>query len=238
MVTPGRQNPDFPSIYIGEADVLEKRIAEHDANREEWSHVIAFTSQDGSLNKAHAKNLESRLVELSKSIGRAQVENRNVPQAPALHETEHADMEAFLSDMLIIFPLLGLKAFEKPQNAEPRAPTADSNAAIRLALAVGKATAAGVYGPQGFIVLAGTRANRKTNGKLTPGSIELRERLIREGVLREVEDMLELQSDLVCTSPSQAAELVVGYPVSGLERWKDASGKFLREILRDRNEGS
>lgn len=234
LVSPS-ENPDRPKIYIGEADVLEKRIGEHDARREEWSHAIAFASLDGSLNKAHAKNLESRLVALGQSVGRADIENKNIPQAPGLQETDTADVESFLHDMLVIFPLLGLKAFERAALNIDSSLASDSDAAIEgLVLKVGNASGKGAYRAQGFVVFKGAAVNVSTKSTLNDASQRLRRQLIEKNVLRRDGDHFVLDADQVCTSPSQAAELIMGYPVSGLERWKSASGKPLRGILAER----
>jgi hypothetical protein len=237
LITPGTLNPDRPRIYIGEADVLEKRIGEHDANREEWSHVIAFASLDGSINKAHAKNLESRLVALAQAAGRAEVENKNVPQAPALREPDTADVESFLSDMLVIYALLGLKAFEPVAvPSQTPAPSGDSGSIEGLVLRVGKASAQGALRSQGFVVFKGAIANLPTKETLNAASQAIRLRLIEQGIFVRKGDAYELLADQVCTSPSQAAELVMGYPVSGLERWTSPAGTVLRDILAARSQ--
>jgi hypothetical protein len=46
---------------------------------------------------------------------RSKLDNGTEPQPPALSETERADTEAFLSAVLQIFPLIGLRAFEIPK---------------------------------------------------------------------------------------------------------------------------
>ena len=59
------ENSAKQRVYLGEADVLRKRLDQHHAGKDFWTRAIAFTTKDGSLNKAHAKYLESRLVELA-----------------------------------------------------------------------------------------------------------------------------------------------------------------------------
>jgi hypothetical protein len=63
---------DQEEIYIGEADVLRARLDNHYVNKE-WIRVVALTARDGSLNKAHVKHLESRLLALAASAHRATV---------------------------------------------------------------------------------------------------------------------------------------------------------------------
>jgi hypothetical protein len=50
---------------------------------------------------------------MARQAKRAALDNMNAPQKPALSEAETADAESFLANVLSIFPLLGLTAFEK-----------------------------------------------------------------------------------------------------------------------------
>jgi hypothetical protein len=72
-----------------------------------------FTSKDQNLNKAHVRYLESRLVRLAHEAGRAEVDNANAPNAPSLSEAKAAEMDAFLDEMLVLLPVLDVRAFEQ-----------------------------------------------------------------------------------------------------------------------------
>src|SRR4051812_20420910 len=48
--------PELPRIYIGEGDPILNRIKEH-SGKDFWESVIAFTSKDTNLNKAHVQYL-------------------------------------------------------------------------------------------------------------------------------------------------------------------------------------
>lgn len=49
--------------YIGESDDVASRIRNHDSKRDWWTQAILITSTANSLNKAHVRYVESRLVE-------------------------------------------------------------------------------------------------------------------------------------------------------------------------------
>ena len=51
----------LPLAYVGEADMLRRRLDNHVKNKDFCTHAVAFLSKDHSLNKAHAKYLETRL---------------------------------------------------------------------------------------------------------------------------------------------------------------------------------
>ncbi|MFN3327112.1 MAG: GIY-YIG nuclease family protein, partial [Bryobacteraceae bacterium] len=100
-------------IYVGEGDSVLSRLDQHAKQKDFWTHAVVFTSKDQNLNKAHVKYLEARLVQLAADAKRAELDNGNIPQLPTLSEADKADAEAFLQDMLLCLPLLGLNVFEK-----------------------------------------------------------------------------------------------------------------------------
>ena len=59
--------------------------------------------------------LESRLLGLAAEARRAELDNSSASTLPSLSEADRADMEAFLGDMLLIYPVLGL--LSSPSNA-------------------------------------------------------------------------------------------------------------------------
>lgn len=105
---------DLPTIYIGKADPICRDLEQHDFQKNFWTWAVVFTSKDNSLNQAHIQHLEARLVQLAQDAKRANFDNLNSPQSPALAEAELAYAETFLAHMLSICPLLGLTAFENP----------------------------------------------------------------------------------------------------------------------------
>ena len=56
----------------------------HAKNKDFWTHGVAFTSKDQSLNKAHVQPLEARLVQLATEAKRCELDNANIPQVPSL----------------------------------------------------------------------------------------------------------------------------------------------------------
>ena len=106
---------DLPTIYIGEGDVIRNRIDSHYQNKDFWDRAIVFTATNNSLNKAHVKWLEYALVDRATQAHRSKLDNGTEPAPPALSEAERADTDAFLSEILQILPLIGLRAFEIPK---------------------------------------------------------------------------------------------------------------------------
>lgn len=106
-------------LYVGEGDVVD-RINLHalDPKKEFWEWAIVFVSTNGSLNKAHVEWLEHKLAKRADDIGAChRVGNR--PGEPVLSESEMAEVDAFLNEILQMLPLVGLTEFERPHAINP-----------------------------------------------------------------------------------------------------------------------
>ena len=104
---------DLPTIYVGQGDEIRTRIDAHHANKDFWEWGYAFVSNGDSLNRAHITWLEHALIQRASKARRCHLDNGNLPREPALSESERADTEGFLCEMLRILPLLGVRVFEK-----------------------------------------------------------------------------------------------------------------------------
>jgi hypothetical protein len=108
---------DFPTIYIGQGDVVRTRLEDHFIKKDFWSSVAIFVSSaaGAGLNRAHATWLEHALIHRANQVKRSHLENGTEPQEPQLSEAERADTRAFLREILQILPLIGLNCFEQPK---------------------------------------------------------------------------------------------------------------------------
>ncbi|MGD9571963.1 MAG: GIY-YIG nuclease family protein [Thermoleophilia bacterium] len=210
-------------VYIGEADELVARLRQHVREKEFWTQVVAFTSKDDDLNKAHVRYLEARLIAAARACGRADLENTGGAQTPRLSEPEAAYADAFLADMLLIYPLVGIEAFETLETPEVAA-------SPRLYLVGDETLAEGRETPDGFLVFSGARARGRVAPSLRDGRVQQRQRLIGDGVLAPDGDGYRLVSDFLFSAPSAAATVLLGRSANGRARWKDASGRTLAEL--------
>ena len=118
------EDDDLPTIYIGQADTVRSRIDSHYNSKDFWDRAIVFVSNSGGLNRAHVTWLEYALVDRAKQTKRCHLDNSNTPQQPEMTESEKADTEGFLKEILQIFPLVGLRVFEFPKPiVEPKTTT-------------------------------------------------------------------------------------------------------------------
>lgn len=106
------------TIYIGEADPVGDRLKNHVANKEGWVWGVYFFDRNHKIGKTEVQYLESALVALAKKYDRAILLNKNNPNAPTMAPAAKATAHAFLADMLLILPMLGINAFTPSKQAD------------------------------------------------------------------------------------------------------------------------
>lgn len=211
-----------PRLYVGEGDAVLPRLDQHAKQKDFWTHAVVFTSKDQNLNKAHVQYLEARLVQLAKDAKRAELDNGNVPQLPALSEADAADAEAFLLDLLLCLPLMGAPFFEQtlPKPAKGR----------ELLLKAKGIEARGMDTAEGFVVRAGSQAVKEEVPSIHAYLVELRKTLLAQGVLVPDGPVWRMTQDYAFNSPSTAAGVLLGRSANGRMEWRDAKGRTLKEI--------
>lgn len=213
---------ELPEVYIGEGDPIRPRLEQHQRNLDFWTTAICFTSKDANLNKAHVQYLESRLVDLAKAAKRCSLQNGNAPQLPSLSEADVADTEAFLAEMLLCFPVLGVTVFDKPEKQSRKRET--------LTIKAKGVVATGYESSGGFVVQAGSGVVGEEVPSIHGYISELRLTLYNSGVLGGSSEGPIFKQDYEFKSPSMAAAVVLARSANGRVEWKDAKGRTLKEI--------
>ena len=214
--------------YIGEGDPILNRLNQHyaDPKKEFWTTVIFFTSTNHHLNKAHIQYLESRLIKLASETKQCDLENGNFPSLPSLSKTDIAEAENFLREMLLCFPVLGVRIFEQP--AEKRI---GRNVSL-LHLEAKGVKATGYEAEDGFVVCQGSQAVINETSSLGKARQD-RASLLAQNVLKEENGIYVFMQDYTLSSPSNASSVILGMPSSGAQYWEDENGISLKE-LRER----
>lgn len=221
LVGPG-ESVQLPKVYIGEGDPILPRLQQHDSKKDWWTHAVCFTSKDQNLNKAHIQHLEARLVELAAGAKRCQLDNGNTPMAPSLSESDRADAESFLEDILLCMPILGYSFFERAAQAKVQA--------LRYHLTAKGLQAEGYESSEGFVVMKGSQVAVGERPSIHGFLKELRAALVKEGVLQLNGQAYTLTQDYNFASPSTAAGVLVGGAANGREMWKTKEGKTLKQV--------
>ncbi len=211
---------DQPTLYIGEAESVFKRLKQH-RERDNWNHVAAFVSKDENLTKAHIRYLEGQLIDQANTAGRGLIQN-NASSGAKLPESDQAEMDVFREKMLQLLPVLGIDLF-KVLSVERESKASVFYCRVKGLEATGNPTA------DGFVVYKGSQSALDHR----PSAIYSkrgREALIVEGVLEVHGDHRVFTRDVEFTSPSAAAAAVTGGATNGLIYWKNTEGQSLKEL--------
>lgn len=224
--------------YIGEGEDMSDRIKSHEARKDWWTKAILVTSQANSLNKAHIKYLESRLIEEAKSVGRIALENGNTPARPSLKEAERANMEGFLDYLLMVLPAIGVDAFK--QNKRPKLAKAEQfdggSPVFELVTKKHGLHARAIVQDGEFVVLEGSLARLEWSNRSKQSSYAgLYAELVQSDVLVPAGETLAFAQNFAFASPSAAGAVVNGRPTNGTVEWKvEGGGKTYKEWEAER----
>jgi hypothetical protein len=224
-----------PRIYVGEADVLRDRIRQHVASKEFWTRLVAFSSTNEGLNKAHVRYLESRLIGLAKKANQWDIENATAPASPPLSEADRADAEWFLAEMLLIFPILNIDAFEIADERTRVSSQMKGDMDLPLLFLDERgAKGQGREAADGFVVLKGSQARASEVESIHEYLRDLRRQLIEREVMVSDGDRYIFTQDFRFGSPSTAAGVLVGASANGRVAWRNEKGVTLKELQQCR----
>jgi hypothetical protein len=226
-----------PVLYLGEAEAVANRLRSGHAqlNRADiaWRRIVIFTSQADDLHKGHVRWLEAKLVEMARSAARVGLANVEKKMAfPALPEHDQVFVDSFLTNMLVLYPLLGVDAFQQvytPQSSEQESSFPDLMLEFSLE---GEVRARGKLSRNGFTLFRGSTLRNQTTDSFSASARNRRQVLQDAGHLVDRGDgWSELTSDVEVSSSSLAAVLVSGRSASGPESWRTGDNRKLKFLL-------
>lgn len=221
-------NESYTQLYIGEAEIIYKRLNEHLSTKDFWNEVICFVSKDENLNKAHIKYIENRLYEIASKVDRSEIINGNVPNKPNISESDQAEMEQFIDNIKLMVNTLGYRIFDEliTQNEN-----GSNNQDVKVYIIAARgANASGQMTNEGFVVTKNSEIADSTTNSFPKSMKKLRENLIKEGIVDIKDDVYKLTKDYLFSSPSAAASIVMGRSANGLNEWKSEDGRVLKSI--------
>lgn len=221
----GRNDDDKEAVYIGEAEEVYTRLQSHLREKDFWNEVIVFISKDENLNKAHIKYIENKLYEKAKAANRYDVMNGNIPPMPSISEADRAEMDEFISNLVMLVNILGHKLFVEIKD------TSESNDdEILYIKGVRGANAKGVQTQEGFVVLQDSKIASSVVNSFSERLMAKRNDLIHSKKVQIIDDEYVVMEDILFSSPSLAADIVLGRSANGLIEWKDTYGKSIKEL--------
>lgn len=223
-----KEDDGSDSVYIGEAENVKERLIQHlrdyQAENEKfyWSTAVIFIGRD--LNKALIRYLENRFVEIARVSKRCHVLTKNTYKNTVMKESQVAVMEEFIDNVKILVNALGYKVLEPLVQNNSSNSTVDDE---MLFISSGSVNAKGKVTTEGFVVYEGsTLDSRDSVNSLSNGMKNLRQKLIESD---KVQSHM-VKENILFSSSSAAASFVLGYSVSGPQRWKTKDGKTLKEL--------
>lgn len=223
----GKDETDKDIVYIGEAESVFKRLTQHLKQKDFWNEAIVFISKDENLNKAHIKYLENGLHEIAKSVNRYQIENNTIPTQSSIAESDRAEMEEFIENIKVLINTLGHKVFEEKREIKSIQQQEQETFYIKAARG---ADAQAELTSDGFLVFKGSNAANSTSPSMTDNISKIRDKLLENGVIIDVNGNLEFPDDYLFSSPSMAASVVMGRNANGQTEWKLKSGMTLKQF--------
>lgn len=219
----GRDDDNADTIYIGETEVMQKRLNQHLNDSNYWNDAIVVISKDNNLNKAHVKYLENIFYSLAVKSDRASIVNSNTPTKSSVSEYDEAMLEEFISNSKLLVNTLGYKVFD---TIEETAVKDKSHSDIKFYIKAKKGSdAVGSIVADGFVVFRNSKAS-STVTKSFPNN-KLRDKLIETSVLDE---NFVFTKDYIFPSPSTAASIVLGRSANGLTEWSTDEGVTLKHF--------
>ena len=134
-------------------------------------------------------------------------------------------MEEFIANIKLLISTLGFKIFEpliSQQNATPNN--------ILYIQSARRASAQGISTTEGFVVLKNSRIADSVTRSFTDNYRHLREKLLSNNMIVQDSEGLILTKDILFSSPSTAASIVMGRCANGLTEWKTKDGRILKSV--------
>jgi hypothetical protein len=224
--------------YIGKTEVIGDRLKQHVSKKEFWDRVVVITTKDDTFTEGHWGYLEARLVSLAKEAKRVALENGNEPRERKLSEAQVSDMEAFISQLQVILPVLGVHAIRvRPPKALTQAGQSTESPVFTLRSPRLNVEAHAQQIDGEFTVLAGSSLVAKWSGgegkevaestrKAYAKYRAQHEALLADGAIVVESGVGRLTRDVVFSSPSTAGAVAWGHSCNGRREWISTEGTF------------
>ncbi|MCT1367193.1 GIY-YIG nuclease family protein [uncultured Kocuria sp.] len=224
--------------YVGKTENFVDRMKQHESKKVFWDKVVLITSKDDGFNEGHWGYLEASLVSIAKEAKRASLENTQTPQTRKLSEAQMSDMEAFLGQLQVVLPVLGVSTFKmRPVQKMllDLEPSKTSSPIFSLVKEKRGVNAQAQLAGGDFTVLEGSLVVGTWSGSGRAESTQRaykaykahHERLVADGSIALQENGIgRLTRDVPFSSPSTAGAIVTGASCNGRKAWTSEHGDF------------
>lgn len=222
--------------YIGKTEDFSHRFHQHNMNKDFWDRLVVMTSTDDSFNEGHWGYLEYRLVQLASDAERVSLTNTQNPQPRKLSEAQVSDMEAFIEQLMVVLPVLGVNALRRVKAIAAIEPQRAAIESPLFTLSVPKNgidAQARVDGDE-FVMLTGsvivpawTNPGRSGSTQRSYASYQSQfDALVADGSVVVRDGHGVLSRDVPFSSPSTAGAIATGRSCNGRLQWHWEKGTY------------
>ena len=214
--------------YVGQSGDVRARLAAHNKEKDFWERALVLISRTNSLTQTHALYLEWHCLQAIRSAGRYRDQNGNKGSRPFTPAPLEADCLEIFETGQVLVSTLGFPLFDAVANPAPGTAEAEVFYCRRRG-----ADGRGLFTPEGFVVLAGSRGPTAIVPSIVSTSDgRMRNPLFESGVLQVEGDSVVFVRDHLFKTPSGAAYVLLGASANGWVEWKTASGQTLDAVKR------
>lgn len=196
---------------------------QHNKTKDFWNDCLVFVSQNNSLNKAHIKFIENKLYNRAKEVERFIIENDTKPTKSSLDGADEIRAIKFYEKIILLTAVYGYHIFDKILTVQEV-----NEEEIYYINSIGlKAT--GTQTEEGFIVFKGSQSSEEFK-KASSQSLRNKWNELRN---QKIVDNGIFLKDIIFSSSSTAAAMILGRNANGLREWKNKDGKSLKEIMNN-----
>lgn len=209
-------------LYVGQTTQGLLRLDDHNAKKDFWNKAIMFLSGDyQSFSLDNVSALEKYAIEQATASKRYAVENKVDPHYE-IDQYQKPVIEQVYEEIAFVMGTFGYQIEDND----------DALADVKLFYTTRRGVKAkGIYSGVSFDVLDGSEVDVKTHPKLNRYE-ELRQELIASGDLIQDSDGWHLKKTVSFTTPSGAADFVLGGSNNGWVEWKDSDKNTLDSLYR------
>lgn len=232
------ESADGSVAYVGQTEDIKQRIGSHDDKKDFWTQAVVIVSSNQMFTQTHIRYLEWLAISRAKEAGRFSLDNGNGGSQPFVTESAKADILDAFETIGVLLATLGFPLFDPvllAQAAENKGEQSVSQPKVRCSAPTLDVTATGEWAPEGFVLHFGSivRGDVVASSSADARFMAKRQKLIDEGKLKVRSDgNYDVVENVVLTSPSLAATLVLGRSSNGWLTWATDDGQTLDQLYR------
>lgn len=209
-------------LYVGQTKQGIVRLDDHNAKKDFWNKAILFLSNDiQSFSLDNISALEKYAIEQATASKRYIVENKVDPRY-VIDQYQKPTIEQIYEEISFVMGTFGYQIEDSD----------DALADVKLFYTSRRGVRAhGVYTGDTFDVLEGSPVDLKVKPKLDRYE-KLRQELLASGDLVQDGDGGRLMKTVAFSTPSGAADFVLGGSNNGWVEWKDSDKQTLDALYR------